>query len=132
MNKLPSVLLKRSESSTSLIGTNSFTFTSLEVEEEPAVAEVEVGVVSVLVHQLKQLRVQDLCTEEIQEKELMTLVVEETCGRARRMCEDLTGAVLYLDKRAHVGKVSVHSSSVWKVLIHSLHELGETAEGHGL
>lgn len=39
---------------------------------------------------------------------------------------------LYLDQRAHVGKVSVHSSSVWKVLIHSLHELGETAEGHGL
>lgn len=63
------MLLKRSESSTSLIGTSSFAlrrhFTSLEVEEEPAVAEVEVGVVSVLVHQLEKLRVQDLCTEGI-------------------------------------------------------------------
>ena len=34
--------------------------TSLEVQQEPAVAEVEVGVVPVLVHQLKELRVQDL------------------------------------------------------------------------
>lgn len=37
----------------------------------------------------------------------------------------------HLDERAHVGKMSVHGSSVWKVLIHSLHELGETAEGDG-
>lgn len=34
--------------------------TSLEVQEEPAVAEVEVCVVSVLLHQLKELRVQNL------------------------------------------------------------------------
>lgn len=38
----------------------------------------------------------------------------------------------HLYQRAHVGKVSVHSSSVWKILIHSLHQLSETAEGHGL
>ena len=35
-------------------------FTSLEVQQEPAVAEVEMCVVSILVHQFKQLRVQDL------------------------------------------------------------------------
>ena len=36
--------------------------TSLEVEKEPAVAEVEVSVVSVLMHVLKQFRVEDLHT----------------------------------------------------------------------
>ena len=41
-------------------GTNPTRCTSLEVQKEPAVAEVEVGVVSVLVHELKQLRVKDL------------------------------------------------------------------------
>lgn len=35
-------------------------FTSLEVQKEPAVTEVEVSVISVLLHQFKQLRVQDL------------------------------------------------------------------------
>lgn len=34
--------------------------TSFEVQQKPPVAEVEVGVVSVLLHQLKQLRVQNL------------------------------------------------------------------------
>lgn len=34
--------------------------TSLEVQEEPSVAEVEVSVITVLVHQLEELRVQDL------------------------------------------------------------------------
>ena len=34
--------------------------TSLEVEQKPAVAEVEVGVVSVLVHVLEEFWVQDL------------------------------------------------------------------------
>lgn len=34
--------------------------TSFEVQQEPAIAEVEVSVVSVLLHQLKQLRVQNL------------------------------------------------------------------------
>ena len=34
--------------------------TSLEVQQEPAIAEVEVGVVAVLVHQLEDLRVQNL------------------------------------------------------------------------
>ena len=37
--------------------------TSLEVEEEPAIAEVEVRVVAVLMHVLKQLGVQDLPTK---------------------------------------------------------------------
>lgn len=36
------------------------THTSLKIQKEPAVAEVEMGVVPVLVHQLKQLRVQNL------------------------------------------------------------------------
>lgn len=35
-------------------------FTSLEVQQEPPVTEVEVSVISVLLHQLEQLRVQDL------------------------------------------------------------------------
>lgn len=39
-------------------------FTSLEVQQKPAVAEVEVSVVSVLLHQFKQLRVQDLFIEK--------------------------------------------------------------------
>lgn len=34
--------------------------TSFEIQEEPAIAEIEVGVVSILVHVLKQLRVQNL------------------------------------------------------------------------
>ncbi len=34
--------------------------TSLKVQQEPAVAEVEVCVITVLLHQLKQLRVQNL------------------------------------------------------------------------
>lgn len=34
--------------------------TSFEVQQEPPVAEVEVGVVAVLLHQLKQLRIQNL------------------------------------------------------------------------
>lgn len=38
-------------------------FTSLEVQQEPAVTEVEVSVISVLLHQFKQLRVQDLTSE---------------------------------------------------------------------
>lgn len=38
----------------------------------------------------------------------------------------------HLDQGAHVGEVSVHSASMGEVLIHSLHELGETAEGLGL
>ena len=39
--------------------------TSLEVEQEPPVAEVEVGVVPILVHQLKHLTVQDLKGKKI-------------------------------------------------------------------
>lgn len=31
--------------------------TSLEVQEKPSVAEVEMGVITILVHQLKELRV---------------------------------------------------------------------------
>lgn len=38
----------------------AFRITSFEVEQKPAIAEVEVSVVSVLLHQLKQLRVQNL------------------------------------------------------------------------
>lgn len=38
----------------------AFPITSLEVQKKPAIAEVEVGIVSILLHQLKQLRVQDL------------------------------------------------------------------------
>lgn len=34
--------------------------TSFKVQQEPAIAEVEVSVVSVLLHQLKELRVQNL------------------------------------------------------------------------
>lgn len=34
--------------------------TSLEVQEKPSVAEVEMGVITILVHQLKELRVQNL------------------------------------------------------------------------
>lgn len=34
--------------------------TSFKVEQKPAIAEVKVSVVSVLLHQLKQLRVQNL------------------------------------------------------------------------
>lgn len=34
--------------------------TSFKIQQEPAITEVEVGVVTVLMHQLKQLRVQDL------------------------------------------------------------------------
>lgn len=43
-------------------------FTSLEVQQEPAVTEVEVSVVSVLLHQLEQLRVQNLPSEPEQRK----------------------------------------------------------------
>lgn len=39
-------------------------FTSLEIQQEPAVAEVEVSVIAILLHQFKQLRVQDLTGEE--------------------------------------------------------------------
>lgn len=38
----------------------AFRITSFKVEQKPAIAEVEVSVVSVLLHQLKQLRVQNL------------------------------------------------------------------------
>ncbi len=34
--------------------------TSFEVQEKPAVAEVEMGVISILMHELKQLWVKDL------------------------------------------------------------------------
>lgn len=34
--------------------------TSFKVQEKPAVAEVKVGVISILVHQFKQFRIQDL------------------------------------------------------------------------
>lgn len=37
-----------------------FPITSFEVKQKPAIAEVEVSVVSILLHQLKQLRVQNL------------------------------------------------------------------------
>lgn len=40
--------------------TGSGTSTSFKVEQKPPVAEVEVGVVPVLLHQLKQLRIQNL------------------------------------------------------------------------
>lgn len=39
--------------------------TSFEVQEKPAVAEVKVGVISILVHQLKQFRIQDLHKEKV-------------------------------------------------------------------
>lgn len=62
----------KSEFPIPLIGTKPFTVfhvcTSLEVQKEPAVAEVEVGVVSVLVHELKQLRIQDLYKKAAQDK----------------------------------------------------------------
>lgn len=38
----------------------------------------------------------------------------------------------HLDEGSHVGKVSVHRTPVRKVLIHSLHQLGETAKGQSL
>lgn len=38
--------------------------TSFEVEKKPAVTEVEVGVVSILLHKFKQLGVQDLFVEK--------------------------------------------------------------------
>lgn len=38
--------------------------TSFEVQEKPAVAEVKVGVISILVHQFKQFRIQDLHKEK--------------------------------------------------------------------
>lgn len=37
-----------------------FSITSFKIQQEPAIAEVEVGVVTVLMHQLKELGVQDL------------------------------------------------------------------------
>lgn len=37
-----------------------FPGTSFEVKQKPTIAEVEVSVVSILLHQLKQLRVQNL------------------------------------------------------------------------
>lgn len=39
-------------------------FTSLEIQQEPAVAEVEVSVITILLHQFKQLRVQYLTSDE--------------------------------------------------------------------
>lgn len=51
-------------------------FTSLEVQQEPAVAEVEVGVVSVLLHQFKQLRVQNLTSEPEERKSVFFFLVE--------------------------------------------------------
>lgn len=50
----------RSCSTTGRFVTHSGPSTSFKVEQEPPVAEVEVGVVSVLLHQLKQLRIQNL------------------------------------------------------------------------
>ena len=41
-------------------------------------------------------------------------------------------SALHLDEGAHVGEMCVHRASVWEVVIHPLHELGEAAEGHGL
>ena len=38
----------------------------------------------------------------------------------------------YLDKGAHVGKVRVHSTTVWKILVHPLHQFSEAAERHNL
>lgn len=37
-----------------------FPITSFEVEQKPTIAEVEVSIVSILLHQLKQLGVQNL------------------------------------------------------------------------
>lgn len=42
---------------------NVFLLTSFKVKKEPTVTEVEVSVVSILLHQLKQFRVQDLSME---------------------------------------------------------------------
>lgn len=38
----------------------------------------------------------------------------------------------YLDQRSHVCKMRVHSSTVWEVTVHSLHEIHETAVGYRL
>lgn len=96
--------------------------TSFEVQQEPTVAEVEVGVVSVLLHQLKQLRIQNLSGWK--QTEAVAVVLGCPCV--------FDGACTYLDERAHVGKVGVHGASVGEILVHSLHQLSEAAEGHDL
>lgn len=48
-----------------------FSITSFEVKQKPAITEVEVSVVSVLLHQFKQLRVQDLLVKR--QNDLITL-----------------------------------------------------------
>lgn len=48
-------------------------FTSLEVQQEPAVTEVEMSVVAVLLHQFEQLRVQNLTSEAEERKSVFCL-----------------------------------------------------------
>lgn len=88
------------------------------------------GVISILVHQFKQFGIQDLHKEKVVKGGPLT----RRMWVGEQIYSYLTAADFqhHLDQRAHVGKMSVHGSSVWKVLIHSLHELGETAEGDGL
>lgn len=38
----------------------------------------------------------------------------------------------YLDKRAHIGKVRVHGTTMWKILVHPLHQLCKAAKCHDL
>lgn len=49
--------------------------TSLEVQQEPAVTEVEMSVVSVLLHQFEQLRVQNLTSEPEERKSVFCLLL---------------------------------------------------------
>ena len=53
-------MIKRSYFAVSSLSAWYWVFTSFKVQQEPPVTEVEVSVVSVLLHQLKQLRIQDL------------------------------------------------------------------------
>jgi len=107
--------------------------TPLEVQQEPAVAEVEVSVVSVLLHELEQLRVQDLRSGENVNGHTHTHTHIDTHTHTHTHTHRQTHThTRHLDQGPHVGEVSVHGSSVGEVLSHPLHQLSEAAEGQAL
>lgn len=92
-------------------------------------------VISILMHELKQLRVQDLEKHYVQ-----IIVMSQWHQRNWRIVAQTRELKIkksdhvycYLYEWPHVGEMSVHSSSGRKILTHSFHELSETAVGQAL
>lgn len=94
--------------------------TSLEIQQEPAVTEVEVSVITILLHQFKQLGVQDLTSEEAKRAH-QWVWTKVTRVHTHTHTQTHTEMIHHLDQRPHVGKMCVHGSTIREVLTHPLH-----------